>query len=388
LKVLHVIPSVDERDGGPSYAIGAFARALRENGIEMSLVTTAVANPPVANLVPQFERDGIPCFAFHRNFRLYKISFALARWVNRNVRQFDLIHIHAVFSFSSLMTARAAQRYGIPYIVRPLGILNRWGMENRRPLLKRLSFRTIELSILRKAAAIHYTTEAERIEAAEVHPDIRRLASFVIPVPVSVADNLKSAPPFSELFPQAKGRRLILFLSRLDLKKGIELLLKSFATLSQREPDVTLVIAGEGTPSYVETLRRLAADLKISQAVLWVGHLKGSQKGSALAAAAMFVLPSYSENFGIAAAEALAAGVPTILTDAVALSRDAAAADAALVIKPDQDALQAAMSRMLNDGELRHRLSVHGAAFAAELYSHRAVGAALARQYRQISGEN
>src|SRR6266480_579257 len=118
----------------------------------------------------------------------YKISFGLTRWLRANITQFDLVHVHALFSFSSTAAARIAHKKNVPYIVRPLGVLNRWGMGNRRRIPKLISFRFVELPILLKAAAIHYTSEAERDEAALLDARLAEHESAVIPLPVALGD--------------------------------------------------------------------------------------------------------------------------------------------------------------------------------------------------------
>ena len=175
LRVLHVIPSVSQSEGGPSYAVFAFARAAKLAGAETLIVTTG------DNVVGN---SGIECLGFRRNFEPYKVSFSLRRWLNDHVREFDLIHIHALFSFSSWAAARAAQKQNVPYIIRPLGVLNRWGLANRRRFLKQLWLRFIESPILERAASIHYTSQAERDEAAVIGPNVQQLKSFIIPIPV------------------------------------------------------------------------------------------------------------------------------------------------------------------------------------------------------------
>lgn len=385
VKVLHVIPSVSDRHGGPGIAVQSFGHALRIVGEQVTLATTDDdgdfrLDVPLSSPV---ERAGITHYFFRRDCLPYKISLRLRHWLNAHIGEFDLVHIHALFSFSSFAAARAARKGRVPYIIRPLGALNRWGMKNRRPHLKQIWLRWIELPILRSAAAIHYTAEAERTEAIELHPDIRKIASFVIPIPVeapAAADNTE----FGRRFPQAAAKRLILFLSRLDPKKGLELLLKSFALVHESEKDLLLVIAGQGAKPYADSLRRLAQKLHISEHVLWTGQLGGDGKAAAFAAATLFVLPSHSENFGIAAAEALAAGVPNVLSNQVALAADALAAEAALVVALKTDELRSAMLRLLNDEHLRERLSANGTKLAKSLYSPESVGAALVEKYRQI----
>src|ERR1051326_2770525 len=192
MKVLHVIPSLDPKDGGPTFAVKAVAQALAAEGVEVTITTTHVASDRGTRDHAQQDSCGMSCLqssaysvvSFPRTLEAYKVSFRLAKWLRRNVKKFDLLHIHALFSFSSTMAARIARRNGVPYIVRPLGVLNRWGMENRRRLLKAISFRLIELPILLDGAAIHFTSEAERGEAAELSHKIAQCPWEVIPLPV------------------------------------------------------------------------------------------------------------------------------------------------------------------------------------------------------------
>jgi len=333
------------------------------------------------------EHDGVTHFFFRRDFVPYKISFGLARWLNRNIGRFDLVHIHALFSFASTAAAMVARRKKIPYVVRPLGVLNQWGLEHRRPLLKQLSLRLVELPILSHAAAIHFTTETERREAAKTAGVAATRRSFVIPIPVAVKDSQTGEDDFVRKFPAAGGKKLILFLSRLDRKKGLELLLKAFAGVRRTEPDSLLVIAGDGDSRYVESLRRQADKLEISADILWTGFLGPGDKANAFAAASVFVLPSYSENFGIAAAEALAAGVPAIVSDQVALAQEVANARAAVVVQAEEISLRTAILRILADAGLREQLRANARAAAARMFSFDAVGKSLAEQYQLILEE-
>jgi glycosyltransferase involved in cell wall biosynthesis len=387
LKVLHVIPSVSLKHGGPSYAIKAYAKALKLQGVETVVVTTDDDGDGARFDVPLgvvIERDGIRHLFFRRNIFAYKISFSLHRWLDRHVREFDLVHIHALFSFSSFAAARASRKRGVPYIVRPLGVLSRWGIENRRPLLKRFWLRFIELPLLRSAAAVHYTTEAERNEACAVHPALAAVPSFVVPIPVEAPISPGEAGDFVRLFPKAKGKKLVLFLSRLDAKKGLDLLLHAFRDVKEAEPESLLVIAGSGEKRYTEPIHRLADQLRIAEDILWTGHLGPAEKSAAFAAATVFVLPSHSENFGIVAAEALAAGVPTVLSDQVAIARDVAAANAAVVVSRNSPELSAAIVQLLGNDQMRNELSKRGAAAAQQFFSPQSTGMLLRSEYTRI----
>src|SRR6266404_1715192 len=146
MKVLHVIPSVGALRGGPSVAVRTMARGVSEQGVTVHVVTTddngrgRLAVPYGRPVV----EDGFTCWYFRRQTRFYTVSWPLCRWLARHAADYDLIHIHALFSFATTVAAFWAARRGVPYVVRPLGTLNTWGIENRRALLKQVSLRLVE----------------------------------------------------------------------------------------------------------------------------------------------------------------------------------------------------------------------------------------------------
>lgn len=387
MRVLHVIPSVSPKHGGPSFALPLITRALALHSVQTTVATTDDDGPGARLDVPLGRRVANEKWAseivyFRKNTEFYKVSLGVRSWLRQHAREFDLIHVHALFSHASIAAAHAAQRARVPYVVRPLGVLNRWGMENRRRAIKAASLRWIELPALRKAAAIHFTSEAERDEAQEAAPEIRDIRSAVIPLPVEV--HTGDARDFTSQYPQAHGRRVVLFLSRIAEKKGIELLLEAFRNQRRQNSDVLLMLAGEGDAEYVARLKQQATHLGIAEDVLWTGFLAGAAKADALAAATVFVLPSYSENFGIAAAEALAAGVPCILSNGVAIASEAAAAHAALVTNPEVSELTTALRTFLTDAGHRQQLAENAREFARRSYSLEAVGRQLSAFYESI----
>jgi len=370
-------------------ALPAIAKALVRQGISVTIATTDDDGPGRRLEVPLGAAvvlpSGAQCYYFRKSTEFYKVSWALKKWLRAHITEFDLVHVHALFSFSSIAAGRIAWRQKVPYIVRPLGVLNRWGMENRRRLLKRLSLRFFELPILRRAASIHFTSRAERAEAIAADSSIEQMPFAIIPLPVSAVHDKGDAERFFDLFPETRGRDLILFLSRIDVKKGLELLLDAFKRVRADYPGVVLVIAGNGEAGYLRSLRDRAAELGIEHDVIWVGFLEGEDKTAAFCAATIFVLPSYSENFGIAAAEALAHGVPTVLTPGVAISEDIAEADAGMVVPCDVAAIATALSRLLREPKTRARVAENAKEVVNLKYSDIAVGQALVALYRSVN---
>jgi glycosyltransferase involved in cell wall biosynthesis len=386
-RVLHVIPSVAAVHGGPSFMLESMARGLSETGVEIHIATTddngaGRLDVPIGEPVV---RGGITYWYFPRQTHFYKFSRPLSAWLAKHVTDYQVVHIHALFSYSAIAAAHWARRRGIPYVVRPLGTLNRWGMENRRPWLKGLSFRLIESRILKHAALVHYTSEQEREEAALLGV---RTRSEIIPNPApdtSVSsESTNAAGGFRAAHPELRDREVILFLSRFDRKKGLDLLLPAFAHVHDRFPFAVLVLAGSGNEDLVNALHSQARDLGIDGDILWPGFLKGQEKQAAFADADVFVLPSYSENFGIAVVEAMAAGCPVVVSDQVAIHGDITAAHAGLVVPCDAAALADAICRVLEDRPARAAMGFNGKCLSQTHYSLETVTTKLLNAYNAI----
>jgi len=353
------------------------ARALSQAGMDVHVVTTDDNGPDRLHIPlgkPQRE-DGATFWYFPRQTRLYNFSWPMTRWLMKHVREFDLIHIHALFSYAALPAALLAHRAGVPYIVRPLGTLNRWGMHNRRRWLKKLSFRLIESRIVAGAAGIHYTCEQESVEASE-------LGISGSPLIIPNAVDLPAGNTLSER--ASNSRQAILFLSRFDRKKGLDLLFEAFAQVRNKGVDAVLVLAGVGDPDLVAQLKQSAERLGIASDVVWAGFLTGDDKWAAFSDADVFVLPSYSENFGIALVEALAAGCPAVVSDQVGIHREISRAGAGLVTPCRAEALAKALVEVLTDPALRRRMSENGVRLARQQFSLDAVSRKLAETYAAV----
>lgn len=385
MKILHVIPSVSPLRGGPSFVVQAMARGVARQGCEVHIATTDDDGPgrlsvPLGRPVAA---DGITYWYFPRQIRFYTFSWPLFRWLSRYAGEYDVIHIHALFSFPVIPAAYWASRRGVPYVIRPLGTLSDWGVRNRRPLLKRISLRVIDRPALAHAAAVHYTSEQERVEASALIPGG---ASVIIPNPVDFRCNGAAGTDWlGARHPELAGRRVVLFLSRLDRKKGIDLLLRAFAQLrSCGNTGLALVLGGNGDEAFVGELRDLAARLGIAGDVVWAGFVEGEQKKALLSAARVFVLPSYSENFGVAVAEAMMCGVPVIVSDQVGIHAEISSAGAGIVVPCEPGAIAGAIQSVLEHDELRARLSQNGRALANS-FTVEAVAERLMDLYRRLA---
>jgi glycosyltransferase involved in cell wall biosynthesis len=379
VKVLHVIPSLSATHGGPSKALAMMEHALRQQGVDVETATTDDDGPGrrVSKELRRrvHEQEAVHWY-FGKKTEFYKVSPSFARWIAREVDRYDLVHIHALFSFTSTAAAWAARRSGVPYVIRPLGTLNDYGLARRRPALKAMSIRFVEGPMLRAAAAVHFTSEAEAMEARRLGIPMKEA---VIPLAVDPADAPAERPA-----PADPGVIRLLFLSRLDAKKNLEGLLSALALLQGALPRLHLDIAGDGALAYVAGLKAQAETLGVGAQVSWLGHVEGQAKALAFAAADVFVLPSYSENFGIAAAEALAAGLPCVLGEGVAIANDVVGAGAGIAVATDAASIAQGLRRIIADHETLPALSANAVRLARERFSIEAMGANLKQLYEKI----
>jgi len=385
VKVLHVIPSIGPARGGPSEMVRTLVRSLAAAGLEVHLATTDDNGAErLAITAPEFTADGVAYHVFPRQFRHYTVSLPLARWVRGHAGEFDVVHIHAVFSHASIAAARAAGAASVPYIVRPLGTLGDWEMAHGNRFEKALSLRFVEAPLLRAAALLHYTTDAERLQAE------RRIGAppaAVIPNPVDEPASLDGRRTLFRLaHPELSRRFVVASVSRLDAKKRIELLLDACKLAVGSGIDLHLVVAGTGTRGYEQELRSRAASLGLVDRVTWAGYVGGDAKWDLLAGADVLALVSHSENFGIAAAEAMACGVPVVLSEGVGIASEVAAAGAGIAVAGDTTAVAAALGELAADAVLRSQMGEAAGHLARERYSPGAVARSTISMYERACG--
>jgi glycosyltransferase involved in cell wall biosynthesis len=380
MRILHVMPSMNPSFGGPVAAIHAMAHGLLNAGVGVDIVTV---DGHIFSKAFVGSKDGVQWRSFPVQFPGYGVSLPLLRWLLAHIGEYDLVHIHGVFHFASFAAAFLARRAGVPYVVRPLGILNRWGMERGRSWLKQLIFKWVEKPGLDTTNAMHFTSDEEAADVARLKI---KAPGFVIPLGIDLSpyQNLPPLSLFESRFPDYEADKTILFLSRIDAKKGLDILLTAFKEVKAKVGGVKLIIAGEGDPLLMAEMKMLAEKLSIADSIMWTGFLTGRVRLKVLAKATVFCLPSHSENFGMALLEAMAGGLPCVTTDQVALSVEAAKAGAVHVTKVDAESLTEGLITLLTNEKLCEDLSEKAQKYAAEYHSMAKMAARLKKFYEQV----
>lgn len=370
MRILHLIATLDPGSGGPAVACLKMADALLARGHQTDIFTTDWRTEEAKIHGSHIAEHG-NVFTFPVTFPgVWKRSPAMAAALADRVAEYDLLHIHSLYLFHNMIGPAAARRAGKPYIIRPHGLLDPfiWQRHRLRKSIMEVAFQN---RALREASVIHYTsTDEMRISEPYAHA----APGVVVPLGVDLPP-----PPAAS----ARNHGRVLFLSRLHAKKGLDLLIPAFALVKQQHPHAELVIAGPDDGALRPT-RELVGKLGLQTSVSFPGMLGGDAKAEAFKHAGLFVLPSYSENFGIALAEAMAAGLPVVTTDQVNIHDAITGAEAGLVTPCSVQPIADAMLNILENQTLANRLGSNGRNLVATRYSWPAIGEQLETLYSKL----
>ncbi|MDA0342324.1 MAG: glycosyltransferase [Proteobacteria bacterium] len=383
MRIVHLIGTLAERDGGPSRVCVDMARAVAARGHEVSIHSTDIGMTPEAleggNTVVI---DGVDIH-YHPAWPggFWRFSPALWRAMDAAVATADIVHMHSLYLFHNWAGWRACRRHGTPFLLRPHGSMDPYIWRRHRGRKTAIEWLFMN-RVLRDAAALHFTTSQECLLA---RPYTQGAPGVVVPNGVRLDEFGAAAPDgrFRALFGGDDAIRLVLFLGRLNFKKGLDLLAPAFAALAARDPRARLLIAGPDDGMEQPTRAQLAG-LGLLDKVRFTGLLRGEETRAALADADLFVLPSYSENFGNAVVESMASGTPVLISDQVNIWRDVSAAGAGRVVPCDVGRLADAMTEMLADpAELA--AAGHAGREVAERYGWQKVAEKLERVYIDLA---
>jgi len=375
LKLLRLSRSLNPAGGGIAEGVRQITPHLQALGVATTL---ASLEPPQD---PWLADQGCPTIGLGPVHSGYGYRRGLPARIRALAKQHDAVIIEGLWQYHAYATWRALRGSGIPYFVYTHGMLDPW-FKRTYPLkhLKKWAYWPwADYRVLRDATAVLFTTEQERLLARQsfwLYQANERVVGYGTSAPPPDAEHQRQA--FLARFPQLRGQRILLFLSRIHPKKGVDLLIEAFAAVAHADPRLQLVIAGPDQVGWQAALQQRAAELGIAERITWPGMLSGALKWGAFRCAELFCLPSHQENFGVVVAEALACGLPVAIAEPVNIAAEVAAAGAGLVHADTVAGTSEALRRWLalTAGE-KQQMGVRGEELFRQRYDFASVARAL-----------
>lgn len=388
MRILHVTPIYEPawKAGGVVRSTSLLCRALAELGHEVTVFTTnsdgkgyldVPVNVPV-------EVGGVKVYYFHTNFpSFFRYSRQLKIVCKKMITDFDIIHITSFWNYPGIPAAREATKAGIPYVVSTRGTLTP-GALSRKLWKKWLYLHLVDYRIMKKASAIHFTTRLE-MESTKWLKRLR-IPNFIIPNGLNF-DEFNEPPSKKEAkkkFGFPNDNLLVSYLGRLDPRKGLDVFIRAFRKIANIYPHVNLVIAGPDY-GYKSKLRNIISSLELQNKVTFIDYISPKERNIFLSATDLFVLPAYEgENFGNAAVEAMAAGVPVLVSENVGICDAVREDGAGLVVPVDENAIANALSEMISNPTRLKEMSKAAYESARKRYDIKVVAKLMAKAYKDI----
>ncbi|MBD0309115.1 MAG: glycosyltransferase, partial [Microcoleus sp. T1-bin1] len=373
--------------------------ALAAKNIDVTIITTDSngdigQHPLEVPLNEPIQQNGYQIIYFRcYPWRRYKFSLSLLQWLNENARQFDLAHIHALFSPVTTLAATIARYHHLPYIIRPCGMLDPADLQKKKRL-KQIYATLLERPNLAGAAAIHFTSKEEAKISERFGLDctakmtVPRDLDFTGKMPVP-RDLVIPLGVTAGLFPKRLRESqvpVILFMSRIEPKKGLDLLITALESILGSGIEFHFILAGSNPQDadYERQIKVKIYNSSLAKYTTITGFVSGDLKVELLTKADLFVLPSYYENFGIAVAEAMAAGLPVVISDRIHIAEDIQQAEAGWVGPLEVGAIANSIKSALLNPQERQRRGLNGKEYAKKHYNWEAIAQQTIDAYQQI----
>ena len=359
MRILHVYENANFESGGVVRYIYDLGSGFARRGYTVGILTCGTVEEKdraSEEWGEQVRVESMPRIGFRGIFSNKKTRSDLAR----HLEDYAVVHIHGVWSVESIFIARQARVMGIPYVVTVHGMLDDWCMA-QRGLKKRLYIQFLSNKMFKGASAVITSASKEREQAskwlphAEMHvlPPVMDLEPFSSELKCDLAE--QKFQHFME-----NDKPVVLFLSRIHEKKGVEILVRAMKILEQQGVGCTALIAGVGDESYVKSLKKLVADLGLEQAVHFIGMIDGDLKTSVYRRSDIFVLPTAQENFGLVFTESMACGTPVITTCGIDLCQELESSGGVVLCERTPRAFAENMKLLLSDPSRLQEMGSHG----------------------------
>jgi len=380
MKVLHVVANFSPEWGGPTRSVHGLTEALAKKDIQISIFGPKKRDNdknilyPKETIVKLFPKDFL--------YRLWTgHSFSLKKALKAEIEKFDLVHIHEIWHHPHFAGYKAAKYLKKPFIISIRGELEPWCL-NHKALKKKIYSILIQKKILREATALHALTKEE---VKNISKFVNNKNIFNIPNGLNLEEfnNLPPQKDIENLYPDLKGKKVILFFGRIHPKKGLDILAKSFSTFAKDRENVRLVIAGPDENGYKSKIKSILKNEDILNKVIFTGMLSGNTKLAVLNRANIFVLPSYSEGFSMAVLEAMACGLPVIITGKCNFP-EVEKNKAGIIINGDVNPLAKALDNLLNNPYLCKEMGENGRKLVREKFTWDKIANQMINLYEKI----
>jgi len=394
LKILHVIPSYAPafQYGGTIVSSEGLCRAQKEEGHEVSVFTTnlngsEVMDYPAENAVDRYgvQVHYFPVNAFFNKLsrRLY-FSLIMKQHLKATIANYDVVHLHSVFLYPTAIAAKYARKAGVPYVVSPRGMLVKELIKSKSSFIKRAWIRLFERRTIKHSAIVHFTSQREYLDAKALNFQFKQHAVIANGVDCLTAD-LQTKSHNAQALPY------ILYLGRINWKKGLDKLIRAFAD-SQSSKQAELIIVGNDDEGCKASLVDLAEELEVTNKVVFKGFVEGEEKQLLLNNATALALCSINENFGNVVLEALASGTPAIVTEGVGASSIVDEFEAGIVVSAKGDnednseceAISSALDQLILSPDEAKEMGERGRQAVKNNYSWNSIAQNLIEQYSQI----
>lgn len=388
MRILQIIPSISLVYGGPSQMVRGLSAALAKQGVDVTILTTNSngdrGQPPLdVPLNQPVEEEGyqvryFPCSPFRR----YKFSLNLLNWLKQHSSEFDLAHIHALYSPVSTASATICRSQKLPYILRPLGTLDPADLQKKKQI-KKIYTTLLERPNIAGSAAIHFTSQEEANISERFGVKTKDL---VIPLGVTLPEIQDDPEQLLANLNINLQHPVILFMSRIEPKKGLNILIPALEKVLEKHINFQFILAGSNPqdPEYEAKIKQQIQQSTLAKKTIITGFVTGTVKTALLKVADLFVLPSYYENFGIAVAEAMATGTPVVISKGIYIWEDVEQAQAGWVGNNNIDEIANLIEIALQNPQERQRRGLNAQNYALQYYSWDAIAQQMIQAYQEL----
>lgn len=379
---LHFLLSYDDKLGGAIHAALNTCKFLAQFG------------ETVEALAPVYPNDDLSQLAgLYSGFTTNRLRGSAAKgcwnardvegWLRENHHRFDIVEVHCVWSLAAVKVMRTCIKLQKPYLLRSHGSLDPFDLA-KRSLLKRVLGPLVLKKLFGHAAGIVCTAEleADRLVTYGANPQ-----TFVLPLPVPLSNVKTDRNGFRIQHHIPADAQVVLFMSRIDYKKGLEFLIPALAKLKEVNTKLWFVMAGSGTAHYSSQIGKMIEHFGIRSWTTQLGYVTGQDKQNAFAAADIFALPSLNENFGIVNIEAMHAKLPLLISDEVYIHKEIGNAGAGVICQPSIDSVFISLQKMLGDKSRLDAMGQRGHELVQRQYLPKAATQELVSLYRHVLAE-